>query len=74
MRKPIIAGNWKLNKTEKEAVELATALRNSLVDVEDVDIALVMTRFIAGMAIVYTFSRWAWPVGHDTETSEKAHV
>ncbi|MBO7377411.1 MAG: triose-phosphate isomerase [Clostridia bacterium] len=27
MRKPIIAGNWKMNKTAKEAVELVTALK-----------------------------------------------
>ena len=27
MRKPIIAGNWKMNKTAKEAVELITALK-----------------------------------------------
>lgn len=40
MRKPIIAGNWKLNKTEKEAVELVTALRNALVDVDGVDIVV----------------------------------
>ena len=27
MRKPIIAGNWKMNKTAKEAEELITALK-----------------------------------------------
>jgi len=40
MRKPIIAGNWKLNNTEKEAVELVTALRNDLADVDAVDIVV----------------------------------
>ena len=28
-RKPIIVGNWKLNKTIAEAVDLATAVRNA---------------------------------------------
>lgn len=40
MRKPIIAGNWKLNNTEKEAVELVTALRKGLADVDMVDIVV----------------------------------
>ena len=40
MRKPFIAGNWKMNKTIKEAVELITGLKRSLVDIEDVDIAV----------------------------------
>ncbi|MCK5178601.1 MAG: triose-phosphate isomerase [Candidatus Omnitrophica bacterium] len=40
MRKPIIAGNWKLNNTEKEAVDLVTALRNNLSNVTEVDIVV----------------------------------
>ena len=40
MRKMIIAGNWKLNNTEKEAVTLVTALRNKLSDVNIVDIVV----------------------------------
>ena len=40
MRKPIIAGNWKLNKTTAEAVELVTALKRDLSDVADVDIVV----------------------------------
>jgi len=40
MRKLIIAGNWKLNNTEKEAVELVTALRNDLVNINTVDIVV----------------------------------
>jgi hypothetical protein len=35
---------------------------------------VVVTRFIAAMAIVYTFSRCAWPVGHDSEATDKTHV
>jgi triosephosphate isomerase len=40
MRKPIIAGNWKLNKTSQEAVELVTLLRRELADVTEVDIVI----------------------------------
>lgn len=40
MRKIIIAGNWKLNHTEREAVELVTVLKTMLVDVEAVDIVV----------------------------------
>ncbi|MDE1921354.1 MAG: triose-phosphate isomerase [Candidatus Omnitrophica bacterium] len=40
MRKPIIAGNWKLNKTPHEAILLTDELKRELVDVEGVDIVL----------------------------------
>lgn len=40
MRKLIIAGNWKLNLDEQNAVELVTALRNELVDMTAVDIVV----------------------------------
>jgi triosephosphate isomerase len=40
MRKPIIAGNWKLNKTPHEALILANELKREIVDVEGVDIVL----------------------------------
>lgn len=40
MRKPLIAGNWKLNKTITEAKELAGALATSLADVNDTDIII----------------------------------
>jgi triosephosphate isomerase len=40
MRKPIIAGNWKLNKTPHEAILLASDLKREIVDVEGVDIVL----------------------------------
>jgi len=43
MRKLIIAGNWKLNHTEKEAVELVTALRSNLVDIDTVDVVVCPT-------------------------------
>jgi triosephosphate isomerase (TIM) len=40
MRKPIIAGNWKLNKTSHEAIILASELKREIVDIEGVDIVL----------------------------------
>lgn len=40
MRKPIIAGNWKMNKTISEACELVDALKEKLVNVTDVEIVV----------------------------------
>ncbi|MBF0504291.1 MAG: triose-phosphate isomerase [Candidatus Omnitrophica bacterium] len=40
MRKPIIAGNWKLNKTPHEAILLADELKRELVDTTGVDIVV----------------------------------
>ena len=40
MRKPIIAGNWKLYKTISEARELATKLKEGLADVSDCEIII----------------------------------
>ena len=40
MRKPIIAGNWKMNNTIKEAVELVNGLKRELSSVETVDIVV----------------------------------
>ena len=38
MRKPVIAGNWKMNKTINEAIELVNSLKRELVDVQEADI------------------------------------
>ena len=40
MRVPIIAGNWKMNKTVSEAVELVRALREAAAAVETVEIVV----------------------------------
>ncbi|MFK5926041.1 MAG: triose-phosphate isomerase [Desulfuromusa sp.] len=40
MRKPLIAGNWKLNKTIAESRELATQLAQSLKSVSDRDVVI----------------------------------
>ena len=40
MRRPIIAGNWKMNKSNFEAIDLVTLLKRDLNDVNDVDIVV----------------------------------
>ena len=40
MRKPIIAGNWKLNKTISQAVDLVTELQTLVADVSEVEIVV----------------------------------
>ncbi len=40
MRKTIIAGNWKMNKTPQEAVALTTLLKRELADVTEVDVVV----------------------------------
>jgi triosephosphate isomerase (TIM) len=40
MRKPIVAGNWKMNKTVAEAIDLAQDIKRDLGTVSDVDIVL----------------------------------
>jgi len=40
MRRPIIAGNWKMNNTINEAVELVNGLKRELADVNSVDIVV----------------------------------
>lgn len=39
-RKPIIAGNWKLNKTIKEAIEFVTLLKRQIGDLQNVDVVV----------------------------------
>jgi len=38
MRKPIIAGNWKMNKTISESIELVNILKRELIDIKEVEI------------------------------------
>ena len=44
-RKPMVAGNWKMNKTVSEAAELLEALKPELKDIDNVDL-VVCTPFI----------------------------
>ena len=39
-RKPIVAGNWKMNKTVAEAIDLANAIKRDLGGCKDVDVVL----------------------------------
>ena len=41
MRKVIIAGNWKMNKTVSEAMELVNGLKRELANIENIDIVVV---------------------------------
>jgi triosephosphate isomerase (TIM) len=43
MRKPFIAGNWKMHKTVEEAIALAEGLRDDLAAVENMDMAVCPT-------------------------------
>ena len=43
MRKPFIAGNWKMNKTVAEGVALATGLKETLAGVTDMELAVCPT-------------------------------
>lgn len=40
MRKPLIAGNWKLNKGGKDAVELSYSIKEGVEDINNVDILI----------------------------------
>jgi triosephosphate isomerase (TIM) len=40
MRKRIVAGNWKMNKTVAEAVDLAAGIKSELADSNEVDVVL----------------------------------
>lgn len=40
MRKPILAGNWKMNKTIGEAIELVNGLKRNLYNIENADIVV----------------------------------
>lgn len=50
MRTPFIAGNWKMNKTVDEAVELVRELRRLVIDVDTVEMA-VCPPFVALSAV-----------------------
>ncbi|AKL97626.1 triose-phosphate isomerase [Endomicrobium proavitum] len=54
MRKPLMAGNWKMNKTIGEAVTVLKALKSSVADVTDVEILIcpVFTALSAAAAEV----------------------
>ena len=55
MRRPMMAGNWKLNKTITEAVDLAKKLKGSLANVKDKDVVVCPT-FVCLQAVADALS------------------
>lgn len=48
MRRPFIAGNWKMHKTVAEATELANGLKEALANVKDIELAVCPTATALG--------------------------
>lgn len=69
MRKKIIAGNWKMNKTVEEAVELANAIKIDLADCNEVDVVLCPP-FTAIKAVSDVVSETLINVGAQNMSSE----
>jgi triosephosphate isomerase len=70
MRKKIIAGNWKMNKTVAEAVELANAIKLDLADCNAVDVVLCPP-FTAIKAVSDVISETLVNVGAQNMSSEE---
>ena len=62
MRTPVIAGNWKMNKTVADAVALAEELKSRLEDVQDVHIVVCPT-FLALNSVAETLAHSTIGVG-----------
>ena len=69
MRKKIIAGNWKMNKTVEEAVKLAEEIKRELGDCKDVDV-VVCPPFTATKAVSDVLSETMVKVGAQNMSSE----
>lgn len=62
MRKPIMAGNWKMNKTPAEAVALAQEIRDAVADVNSVE-RVVCPTFLALVGVCKTLEGSTISVG-----------
>jgi triosephosphate isomerase len=62
MRKPMMAGNWKMNKTPAEAAALAQAIRDAVAGVDSVD-RVVCPPFVALAAVQSTLEGTGIAVG-----------
>lgn len=62
MRKPIMAGNWKMNKTVEEAVEFVRSIRSALHQQKEVD-TVVCPPFIAIPAVAEALSATSIKIG-----------
>ena len=60
MRKPIIAGNWKMHKTVVESVDLVNGLKASLGNVSPQDIGVVVAPVYTSLYPVYEVIRDHW--------------
>ena len=68
MRRPFIAGNWKMNKSTVEAIELADGLKRALADVDSMDLAVcppatalgVVSDLLAGSNIMVGAQNMHW--------------
>ena len=69
MRKKIIAGNWKMNKTVEEAVDLANGIKLELADCKNVDVVLCPP-FTALKAVSDVVSETLINVGSQNMSSE----
>ncbi|MCF7849701.1 MAG: triose-phosphate isomerase [Kiritimatiellales bacterium] len=69
MRKKIIAGNWKMNKTVQDAVELANAIKLDLAGCKEVDVVLCPP-FTALKAVSDVVSETLISVGAQNMSSE----
>jgi len=70
MRKKIIAGNWKMNKTVAEAVDLASDIKSDLADCNAVDVVLCPP-FTAIKAVSDVVSETLINVGAQNMSSEE---
>ncbi len=69
MRKKIIAGNWKMNKTVEEAVELANAIKLELGECTEVDV-VICPPFTALKSVSDIVSETQVAVGSQNMSSE----
>ena len=60
MRKPIIAGNWKMHKTVDESIDLVNNLKVSLGNVSPQDIGVVVAPVYTSLYPVYEVIRDHW--------------
>jgi len=59
MRRPIIAGNWKMNETVDQSLDLVTKLKSEVAKINDVDIVVCppftcLLMWAAGMSLLVT--------------------
>lgn len=71
MRKPIIAGNWKMNKTLPEAIQLAEELQSKVGHISTVDVVLCPS-FTNLQGVSHIIQKGAIKLGAQNMSSEKS--